>query len=515
MKDRFKEACLEIIKSIKNGKIRTQENLEIKKIAIAKKFSLNKIPKNAEIFKFVNKSDEDYEKLKKLLQIKPIRTLSGVANIAVMWIGKNGFSCPGSCIYCPRGNNAPQSYTGTEPATMRAQRNEFDGYEQVKNRLWQLHIIGHPTDKCELIVMGGTFPALPFKEQKKFIKGCLDAMNGIRSKTLEEAQKLNEKAKNRCVGLTIETRPDYCGKKEIVNMLKLGCTRVEIGVQTFDKKILKTIRRGHGIEEVKNAIRLLRDYGLKVCIHLMPGLTGLYGKIDIERELENFKEMLRNPDYRPDELKIYPTLVIPNTKLYELWRNGKYTPLTVKQTRNLLIKIKRLIPKYIRIKRVMRDISTHEVVAGPGITNLRQLTIEKMKEMGIRCHCIRCREIRNEEVKKPELKKIEYEASGAKEIFLSFEDNDKLIGFLRLRLNPALKRALVRELHVYGPLIEIGKKSNGVQHKSYGKLLLKEAEKIAKRRGFKEIQVTSGIGVREYYRKLGYRKQGFYMVKKI
>lgn len=505
------EACKEIIKEIKEGRIKTQQQLEKEKIVIAKKFLLNKVPKNSEIFAFVDKNDPDYTKLKKFLQTKPIRTLSGVANIAVMWLGKNKngtpFSCPGKCIYCPRGKNAPQSYTGTEPATMRAMRNLFDPYNQVKNRLKQLHIIGHPTDKCELIIMGGTFPALPFEEQMKFVKECFDALNGRKSKNLNEAQKINEKAKNRCIGLTIETRPDYCNKKIINQMLKLGATRVEIGVQTLDEKLLKKIKRGHTTKDVKKAIKLAKDAGLKVCIHLMPGLTGL-DKLDMKKELDNFKEIFRNEDYRPDELKIYPTLVVPGTKIHELWLNGKYQPLTIKQTIDLLIKIKKIVPEYVRIKRVMRDISSHEVVAGPAITNLRQLLIEK----GVKCRCIRCREIRSNEIKNPKLKIIEYKASGAKEFFLSYEDNDRLIGFLRLRL--LKNKALVRELHVYGPMIEIGKKGN-VQHSGFGKLLLNEAEKIAKKKKIKLVQVTSGIGVRDYYKELGYKLKGYYMIKKI
>jgi len=511
----MKDACLEIIENIKKGKIETQQQLENEKIVVAKKFLLNKVPKNAEIFAFVDNNDSDYEKIKKFLQIKPIRTLSGVANIAVMWLGKNKngipFSCPGKCIYCPRGKNAPQSYTGTEPTTMRAMRNLFDPYNQVKNRLNQLHIIGHPTDKCELIIMGGTFPAISFSEQKSFIKNCFDALNGRKSKSLKDAQKINEKSKNRCVGLTIETRPDYCNKKIINQMLELGATRVEIGVQTLDEKLLKKIKRGHTTKDVKKAIKLAKDAGLKVCIHLMPGLTGL-NKLDIKKELYNFKEIFRNEDYRPDELKIYPTLVVPGTKIHELWLDGKYKPLTIKQTIDLLIKIKKIVPEYVRIKRVMRDISSHEVVAGPAITNLRQLVIEKMKNQGLKCRCIRCREIRSNKIKNPKLKIIEYKASRAKEFFLSYEDDDHLIGFLRLRL--LKNKALVRELHVYGPMIEIGKKGD-VQHSGFGKLLLNEAEKIAINNKCNIIQITSGTGVRDYYSKMKYKLVGYYMIKKL
>ena len=501
----------ELIKKIKSGKIKTSQQLENEKIAFAKNHMLLKIPKNAEIIAECND-----KKIIKFLQMKPTRTQSGVANIAVMWMpAKAGIkkdelrssyaSCPGKCIYCPQKDNVPKSYTGTEPTTMRAIRNKFDPYEQIKNRLKQLKATGHPTDKCELIIMGGTFLSTPKEFQDNFVKRCLDAFNEKASRGLSKAQKLNEKAKHRCVGLTIETRADYCKKEHIEQMLKLGCTRVEIGLQSTDDKILKKIRRGHGTKENIEAIKLLKEAGLKVCAHFMPGLTGL-NKLDIKKELLLFKELFKNPDYRPDELKIYPCLVIKGTELYELWKKKKYQPLNKEQMVLLLKKIKKAVPRYVRIKRIMRDISEKEVVAGPGITNLRQLAAAQ-------CNCIRCREVKNKIPEKVTMQKIVYTASGGKEIFLSYEDrkNDLLLGFLRLRIDNDAK---VRELHVYGPSAEIGKKGK-IQHKGYGKKLLKESEKIAKKEGKKEIYVTSGIGVREYYRKLGYMQKGFYMVKKL
>lgn len=518
-------ASKEIIEKIKSGKIRNQKELELEKIKIAKKFLLHKIPKNAEIFRSYSegkmkdkKEDKEFEIIKKFLRIKPIRTMSGVANIAVMWLDKNDkFSCPGSCIYCPRGINAPQSYTGTEPATMRAQRYDYDGQRQVKNRIWQLGIIGHPTDKCELIVMGGTFPALQKDKQEAFIKSCLDAMNNRKSKSLMHAQKLNERAKHRCIGLTIETRPDYCSQEHINQMLKLGCTRVEIGVQCVDQLMLKKINRNHTVEDVINATRLLKNNGLKVTYHMMPGLTSLVGdRIDMKKELEQFKNIFSNPDFRPDELKVYPTLVLPGTKLYDKWKKGEYEAMTVKQITDLLIKIKQIVPPYVRIKRIMRDISHKEVVAGPSITNLRQLTLDKMEKLGIKCNCIRCREIKDKSIRKARLVKIEYEASKGKEIFLSFEDNNRLIGFLRLRFPDNNNNAFIRELHIYGPMAKIGEKQKDgktKQHKSYGRILLRRAEEISKDRSKKLVLVNSGVGVRPYYRKLGYRLVGFYMLK--
>ena len=492
----------EIIQKIKRKEIRTAQQLENEKIAFAKKHNLMKIPKNADLI-----AETKDKKVIYFLKTKPTRTASGVANIAVMWLLPNFPNCPGKCIYCPEKKGMPKSYTGTEPTTMRALRNKFNPYEQIKNRLKQMTATGHPTDKCELIIMGGTFLSAPTDFQNDFVKKCLDAFNEKESENLGEAQIFNEKAKHRCVGLTIETRADYCSEKEIEQMLKLGCTRVEIGVQSTDDKILKKIGRDHGIKENIEAIKRLKEAGLKVCVHFMPGLTGL-DKKDMKKELSLFKKLFTNPAYRPDELKIYPCLVIKGTELYELWKKKKYQPLSKEEMIILLKKMKKIVPRYVRIKRIMRDISEKEVIAGPGITNLRQLAAAS-------CSCIRCREVRNKKPQKVTLQKIVYDASGDKEIFLSYEDkkNDLLLGFLRLRIDKDAY-AKIRELHVYGPQAEIGK-SGKIQHKGFGKKLLAAAEKIAKHKGKKEVFVTSGIGAREYYRKLGYEQKGFYMAKEL
>ena len=508
-KDESASFALEIIAEIDKGKIKNSHALEKAKIAVSKKYKFDKIIKNADIALYAKD-----EKIRKFLKTKPIRTASGVANIAVMWFSEN--SCPGKCIYCPQGTKenrrVPKSYTGSEPATRRALRYNYDPYKQIKNRLKQFSIIGHKTDKCELIIMGGTFSAAPKSYQDEFIRRCFDAFNPRPSKSLTEAQKRNEGAKNRVIGLTIETRPDYCSGKDIEQMLKLGCTRVELGLQTTDPKILKEIKRGYSIAEGKKAIKRLKDAGLKVCVHWMPGLTGLE-KLDIKKEISLFEKLFSDSDYRPDELKIYPTLVIEGTELFELWKNKKYSPLTVKQMENLLIALKKEIPPYVRVKRVMRDISEKEVAAGPKTTNLRQLAKENKN---FSCQCIRCREVglKNKELEKTELCRIEYKASKGKEIFLSYEDrkNKILLGFLRLRLTK--EKALIRELHVYGEMAELGKKGI-IQHRGYGKMLLKEAEKISRLEKKKIIQITSGVGVRDYYRKLGYNKKGMYMARKI
>ena len=308
------DAYEEILEKIKSGRIRNHDQLEREKIILAKKYGLDSVIKNADIILYLEKNRLLDEKLMQLLRTKPMRTLSGVANIAVMWLPKDAnASCPGRCIYCPRGTYtdaegvirfAPKSYTGHEPATMRAMRNNYDPCLQIRNRLKQLKAIGHPTDKCELIIMGGTF--MSWDGCRNFVKRCFDALNGRDSKSMEEAQKLNESAKHRCVGLTIETRADYCKKGHISEMLELGCTRVELGVQSTSDEILSKVKRGHGTKENVEAIKLLKEAGMKVCVHWMPGLTGL-GKYDKKKELGLFRELFDNPDYRPDELKIYPT----------------------------------------------------------------------------------------------------------------------------------------------------------------------------------------------------------------
>ena len=465
-----------------------------------------------------------------------MRTASGVANIAVMWLhDSHENSCPAKCIYCPQGASqdadgvvhliAPKSYTGIEPTTLRAIRNEYDPVKQVTNRIKQLNIIGHPTDKCELIIMGGTFMATPPEFQDDFVKKCLDGFNGKPSTSLAEAQAINENARNRCIGLTIETRADFCTDEQIDRMLGLGCTRVEIGVQAVDDELLRITKRGHKARANVDAIRRLKEKGLKVCVHWMPGLTGMHGAIDEEKEIEMLRQLF-TPDYMPDELKIYPTLVIPGTELYDLWKDGKYTPLTDEQMIRLLIEFKKTVPAYVRIKRVMRDISEHKPEAGARKTNLRQLAAEKMAREGTRCECIRCREVghlflkrkaapKEDEVKitaapkEDEGKITEYNASGDKEIFIEY-GNDALLGFLRLRLGDT---ARIRELHVYGSMTPIGEESRQAQHKGIGKMLMEKAESIAKENNCKIITVTSGIGVREYYRKLGYHLDGSYMTK--
>ena len=502
-----------LLEEIRSGKIKTVEELELAKIKLANQYGTGNIIKNSDIINLLSKNDADYDRILKLLKIKNVRTASGVANVAVMWMhGSHENSCPANCIYCPSSEIAPKSYTGVEPTTLRAIRNNYDPFLQVTNRVKQLNLIGHPTDKCELIIMGGTFLATTTSFQQEFVKKCLDALNESDSETLEEAQIKNETAANRCVGLTIETRADFCSQEQIEQLLKMGCTRVEIGVQSTDDNILKLINRGHNSQANVDAIKRLKENGLKVCVHWMPGLTGLCGKIDENKEVEMFKQLF-SPNYSPDELKIYPTLVVPGTKLHELWKSGKYAPLTNEQAINLLIEFKKIVPPFVRIKRVMRDISEHKSEAGAKTTNLRQLAKEKMKNSGVECKCIRCREVGHmkDSGGEPELKEFSYDASDGREIFISYENDNALLGFLRLRLSTA---ARVREVHVYGSMAQIGK-SGDWQHHGLGKSLIERAEEIAKSSGYTSITVTSGVGVRDYYRNIGFIFEHPYMAKKL
>ncbi len=514
--DNYKEALNEILTEIKKGL--RKEEIESLKAKVSKKYNLDHLIKNAEIYEF---SGFD-ESIRELLQIKPVRTKSGVSVIALM---TKPWPCPGRCIYCPTAEGAPKSYTGVEPAALRAKMNDFDPRRQIESRLRQFEIIGHPNDKCEVIIMGGTFLSMPKEYRDWFVKSIYDTLNGVESKNLDEAKHINETSRHRCVGLTIETRPDFCHEEHIREMLRYGATRVEIGVQSTDDKILELVKRGHDVAESVRATQLAKDSALKVCYHMMPGLTGIVKK-DLKKEYRDFMKIFEDENFRPDLLKIYPTLVIPGTELYEMWKRGEYEPLTLDETIELLIKIKTSIPKWVRIQRVQRDISSKKVVAGPNMTNLRQKIHEVMESRGLKCNCIRCREIgRHPEDfdKTPELNVVRYKASKGIEYFLSFETENAIWGLLRLRFphNPPeeLKgSALIRELHVFGAQVPIGERkiSKGVaQHRGLGRKLVEKAEEIAKDHGVESINIISGVGVRKYYEKLGYTLKGFFMWKKL
>ena len=467
-----------------------------------------------------NNSIKSNKKIEQLLTKRAVRTLSGVAVVSVL---TKPFPCPGNCLFCPSEKDMPKSYLSNEPAVMRAIANDFDPFRQVQMRLKALKANGHSVDKIELIVMGGTWSYLSQPYQRQFIKRCFDAANNKTSKTLKEAQNLNEKAKHRIIGLTLETRPDYINEAEIRRMRSLGCTRVELGIQHIDDQILKLNRRGHTVRQSVEAIKLLKDAGFKINLHLMPNL---YGSTPA-KDLAMFKKLYSDGRFMPDMIKIYPCVVNENADLYKLYRQKKYHPYTQKQLVGLLMKIKKITPPWVRITRLIRDIPEESIVAGNKTTNLRQLMMNQSRQQDWSCKCIRCREAGHQQAasEEPALNISEYPASQGREYFLSFDSPDEkvLYAFLRLRINdrpqdnflPELRgAALIRELHTYGQLTAIGDEGE-VQHSGLGKRLLKQAEEIARQNGLKKIAVISGIGVRSYYKKFGYELQDSYMVKNL
>ncbi|MBA7619967.1 tRNA uridine(34) acetyltransferase [subsurface metagenome] len=429
--------------------------------------------------------------------------------------------CPGQCIYCPTYQATPQSYTPESPAVLRAIKCGFDAKKQVKMRLKTLAEMGHPTDKIELIVMGGTFLAYNKDYQYRFIKECLDGLNGEDSADLEEAKQRNQTAKHRCTGLCIETRPDWCRQEEIERMLQFGTTRVELGVQMLDDEIYRLTRRGHKVEDVVRATSLLRENGFKVHYHWMPGLPGSTP----EHDLELSRKLFDDERFKPDGLKLYPTMVVEGTELERWYLENRYQPYDVKTMVNLMIEIKSIVPKYVRISRVLRDIPAKFITAGCK-DSLRGVVKQRMKQRGIECKCIRCREYGHRardgwEIGEPRLVRMDYGAAGGREIFLSFEDEaETLFGLLRMRIQSQPKSggnsALIRELHVYGPEVPLAEQNTeAAQHKGLGKALLREAERIAAEE-FKAPKMTilSGVGAREYYRtEFGYQSQADYMVR--
>ena len=433
---------------------------------------------------------------------KPTRTISGVAPLAVMLPPRK---CPhGACLYCPT-FNAPQSYTPKSPAVLRAKSCEYDAKKQIKTRLESLKLMGHSTGKIELIIMGGTFLSYPRDFQFKFIKDCYDALNEKSSKNLNEAKKINETAKNRCTALCIETRPDYCSESHIKDMLEFGSTRVELGVQAVDDNIYKKVNRGHSVKEVVQATRRLKEAGFKVGYHLMPGLPGS----NIKKDIKMFKEIFSKEDFKPDQIKIYPCQVLSGSGLDELYYSKKFIPYTKEQTSGIIIEMLKLTPRYCRIMRIMREIPAGYLIAGVKCIDMRKDIEEEIRKRDLKVDEIRFREIgfairdKRHFDNETKIKKTEYKASKGTEIFLeAINKDDVLFGLLRLRLD---KNATIRELHVYGPQVDIGKKEiDKFQHKGLGKELIKKAEQIAINKGYKKIRVISGVGVRKYYESLGY-----------
>ncbi len=501
-----------LLEAIRSGEVADREELQRLKMKFCARYGSDKVPSNSEILALV--TEEEKKAILPLLVKKPMRTASGVAVVAVM---TSPYPCPhGKCAYCPGGvsNDSPQSYTGKEPAARRAAMNRFDPYDQVESRLTQLEEIGHDTDKIDLIIMGGTFTSRNPQYQEWFVKRCLEAMNGHPSPSLEAAQEENSHAKRRCIGLTVETRPDYfCKDIQIERMMMLGATRVELGVQILDDEILRGVERGHGVAEVIRATKVCRDHGLKVCYHLMPGLPGS----DPDKDYESFRRCFDDPDFRPDMLKFYPTLVVAGTKLYDMWKEGEYTPYSVETATELLSRMKAIVPDYVRIQRIQRDIPVPEITAGILKSNLRQLVQKNMEDHGLRCRCIRCREVGHtgeilEDPSEVRMETVEYEAAGGTEFFISYTYHDSLVGYVRLRINDT-DTAMIRELKVFGNETAIGAAAESWQHRGFGRKLVAEAERVAAEKGKSRITVTSGIGVREYYASLGYHLERPYMAK--
>ncbi len=500
----------EIIEKLIKDKAQTREDLERIKKEFAKKYKTS-FPTNVSLLKVYHKKEKKDEKILSLLKTRPVRSLSGVVNISVL---TKPFPCPGECIYCPQEENAPKSYLTNEPAVMRAVINDYDPLKQVKMRISSLEQTGHPTEKIELRIVGGTWSFYDKKYKEWFIKRCFDACNEKSSVSLKKAHEENELAKHRIVCLSIETRPDFITKKEVEKLRKYGVTMVELGVQSLFDDILEFTKRGHDTKETVRATKLLKDAGFKVCYQLMLNLP----KSSTDKDIETFRRTFANSDFRPDFLKIYPCLVLKNTSLYKLYKKKKHYVFTDKELKETIIEIKKnIIPRYVRIQRLFRDIPIQSIYGGCKISNLREYIKEDEKQNNWSCKCIRCREVKENYDAKEKifLFREDYKASGGKEIFLSFEnkERDKLYAVLRLRILE--KSAIIREIRTYGQQIKTSeKKSHSPQHRGFGKRLVKEAEKITKKEFKKErLLVISGVGVRDYWRNLGYQLEKTYMVK--
>ena len=508
----------------------TRDDINRIKLDVCKKHNSPVIPTNSEILQRVPSTVR--LRLKPLLVSKQVRSASGVTIVAVM---PKPWGCPhGKCTYCPGGPEVgvPRAYTGKEPAVMRALETNYDPHLQVTSRISQLEAIGHVADKVELILVGGTFPFMPRDYQENFVKRCLDALNGVAARSLDEAKSIAETAPRRNVGITIETRPDWSRRGHVDHMLGMGVTRVEIGVQTLYDDVYKKIHRDHTVADVIEATRTLKDSGLKVGYHMMLGLPGC----DDRRDLAAFHRLFEDPDFKPDMLKIYPCLVTPGTQLYEDWKTGQYKPYSTEESARLIASAKEFIPGWVRIMRIQREIPADGISDGVKNGNLRQLVHDELTRRGVRCRCIRCREVghaylhRNIEPAPGgvKLKRTSYEASGGTEEFFSFEDaeQDLLIGYLRLRIpgeaahRPEItgqNAGIVRELHVFGQTVPVGERLEGAfQHQGYGSRLLREAERVAsEEHDRKKIVVISALGTKLYYARFGYKHDGPYVSKSL
>ena len=494
------------------------------------------------------------------IRLKPVRTLSGVTTVTVL---TKPYPCPGKCIFCPTDVRMPKSYLPDEPGAMRGLEHNFDPYDQVRSRLEALEAVGHPTDKVELLILGGTWSSYRRDYQEWFVKRCFDALNHtpalaggtrgehpgptsstraggahreslkkisvdsvgsvVKNGELAKAQALNETASHRNVGLVIETRPDEITPDELRWLRYLGVTKVQMGAQSLDDHILEINKRGHDVETTRRATALLRAAGFKIVLHWMPNLLG--ATPDSDRD--DFARLWDG--FCPDEIKIYPNQLLANAELYEYWQRGEFHPYTTQELIDLIADVKPTIPRYCRVNRVIRDIPSTNVVEGNRRTSLRQDVHLELERRGASCQCVRCREVRKERVnaEKMELHDMVYPTAQAEEHFISFDTpDDKLAGFIRLSLpstgspDPMLDdlagAALIREVHVYGQSLPVGAEKEGAaQHSGLGTQLLEEAKKVAKERGFRRMAVISAVGTRQYYLDRGFTRAELYLVKNI
>lgn len=534
----FARTCRELADRIVTGEI-DRDSLESAKLAVCGTYGAGKVPTNPEILDHAPRGERDV--VEDVVRRKPVRTASGVSPVAIMTSPK---LCPhGKCLYCPGGPasefSSAQSYTGHEPAAARGKQTGYDPYGQVTLRLSQLRRIGHPVDKVELILMGGTMTARSHDYQEWFVRRAIEAMNdfdpdvrgpvgdpseyrrepgSLPFRYLEDVKAENETARVRNVTTTFETKPDWCDPEQIDRMLRLGGTKVEIGVQTTHDQINRAMHRGHGIEDSLEANRQLRDAGFKVGFHMMPGQPGMTP----EMNRTDFDRIFTDPAWRPDYLKIYPTLVVKGTRIYDMWRRGDFDPLSNDAAAELVADIKADLPPYVRLQRVQRDIPADFIEAGVWKSNLRQLARQRLADRSETCSCVRCREVglNDADPEDIEIDVTRYDAAGGIEHFIQIVDPDAdvLVGFCRLRFPGSPRRrelrnaAVVRELHVYGAEASIGNDDGAWQHRGFGRHLMAKAEDIARDADYEKLAVLSGIGARPYYRqKLGYYQDGPYV----
>ncbi|KAE8211098.1 hypothetical protein CF319_g5599 [Tilletia indica] len=537
------EALLRVCADIVSGLIAAHESgqqtvsLNTLRSEACKKHAYAGMPRLTDIINAV--PDSHRKLLVPALKAKPVRGASGIAVVAVMC---KPHRCPhiamtgNVCVYCPGGPDSDfeystQSYTGYEPTSMRAIRARYDPYEQSTGRVKQLRELGHSVDKVEYIIMGGTFMSLSEDYRNSFIAQLHNALSGFTGLDIDEAVRFSERAQTKCIGITIETRPDYCLRPHLSQMLRYGCTRLEIGVQSVYEDVARDTNRGHTVKAVCETFHLAKDAGYKIVAHMMPDLPN----IGYERDIEQFKEYFENPAFRSDGLKIYPTLVIRGTGLYELWRTGRYKNYTPSFLVDVVARILALVPPWTRVYRVQRDIPMPLVSSGVENGNLRELALQRMRDFGTTCRDVRYREVGIHEIHtrvrptEVELIRRDYAANGGWETFLAYEDPEKdiLVALLRLRkcsklgtYRPeltAVQTSIVRELHTYGGAVPVHSRDpTKFQHQGFGMLLMEEAERIAREEhGSQKIAVISGVGTRDYYRKMGYELDGPYMTKMI